>query len=107
MKNDRRKRQVEITVVVLVSVLFYLIWYWHDGVIITPDSDSYLTMQADREPGYCFYLWLMQVIFGNKRYLDAAAVLQCIIAGISTAVFTVSLKKRFRLNNIKIGRAHV
>ncbi len=100
MKNDRRKRQVEITVVVLVSVLFYLIWYWHDGVIITPDSDSYMTMQADREPGYCFYLWLMQVIFGNKRYLDAAAVLQCIIAGISTAVFTVSLKKRFRLNNI-------
>lgn len=100
MKNDRRKRQVEIIAVVLVSVLFYLIWYWHDGVILTPDSESYLTMQADREPGYCFYLWLMRVIFGNKKYLDAAVVLQCVIAGISTAMFTLSLKKRFLLGNI-------
>lgn len=100
MKNDTRKRQAAAAAVVLVSVLFYLIWYLHDGVVLTPDSDSYITMQADREPGYCFYLWLMRLVFGNKICLDAAVVLQCIIAGISTAAFTLSLKKRFRLNNI-------
>ncbi|MCD8039681.1 MAG: hypothetical protein LUE96_11455 [Lachnospiraceae bacterium] len=82
----------------IVSILFYLIWYFHDGVIITPDSESYIAMQSDREPGYCLYLWLMRSIFGNDLYLDAAAVLQCVIAGISTAVFVLSLKKRFRLN---------
>lgn len=100
MKNDRKKQQAAVAAVVLVSVLFYLIWYRHDGVVLTPDSDSYITMQADREPGYCFYLWLMRAFFGRKIYLDAAAVLQCIIAGIATAVFTLSLKKRFLLNNI-------
>ncbi len=100
MKNDKRKRQAKVIGIVLVSVLFYLIWYWHDGVILTPDSDSYITMQADREPGYCFYLWFLRLIFGKKSYLDIAVVLQCIIAGISTAVFTLSLKKRFQLSNI-------
>lgn len=100
MKDGRWNRQVELIAVMAVSVLFYLIWYWHDGVIITPDSESYIIMQADREPGYCFYLWLMRMVFGAKKYLDAAAVLQCIIAGIATAVFTLSLKKRFRLSRL-------
>lgn len=100
MKNDKIKRQGAAAAVVLVSILFYLIWYWHDGVVITPDSESYMIMQADREPGYCFYLWLLRTAFGTKRYLNVAAVLQCIIAGIATAVFTLSLRKRFCLNHL-------
>lgn len=100
MENNKAKRQAAAAALVIVSILFYLVWYLKDGVIITPDSDSYIIMQADREPGYCFYLWFMKIIFGSKIYLEAAAVLQCIIAGISTAAFTLSLRRRFRLNAI-------
>lgn len=100
MKNDTRKRQAAALAVALASIVFYLIWYWQDGVIITPDSDSYLTMQADREPLYCIFLWLMRKIFGNRIYLEVTVVAQCVLAGIATAVFTLSLKKRFRLNRI-------
>lgn len=99
MKENKTtaKQWAAASVLVLVSILFYLIWYFHDGVIITPDSDSYITMQADREPGYCLYLWFLRIVFGNKLSLEAAAVLQCIIAGLSTAIFTLSLKRRFGL----------
>ncbi len=100
MKKDTRKRHAAAAAVVLGSIIFYLIGYWQDGVIITPDSDSYLMMQADREPLYCIFLWLMRELFGHDIYLDAAVVVQCVLAGIATAVFTLSLKKRFDLNRI-------
>lgn len=99
MKSSKitMKQQAAVVSLVIISILFYLIWYFKDGVIITPDSESYIIMQADREPGYCLYLWLVRIIFGNKLYLEAAVVVQCIIAGVSTAVFTLSLRRRFRL----------
>lgn len=98
MKEGRRKQQLIGIALMLVSVVFYLIWYLHDGVVMTPDSESYIIMQTDREPGYCYYLWLLRTVFGEGKYLDVAVILQCVIAGWACAALTVSLKDRFRLN---------
>lgn len=81
-----------------ISIIFYMIWYWHDGVIMSVDGPTYVMRESDREPGYCSFLWILNIIFGEKLYLDIAVILQCLLAGVAAAVLTSSLKKRFHLN---------
>lgn len=82
----------------IASALFYLFWYWKDGIILTPDADSYIQMTSDREPGYCSFLWVLRVLFGNDRYLPIAVILQCLIAAVAAAVLTYTLWKWFALH---------
>lgn len=84
----------------LVSVLFYLVWYLHDGIILTEDAPSYINMTSDREPGYCSFLWILRSMLGEAVYLHAAVILQCVIAAIAATVLTYSLQKRFCLHFI-------
>jgi len=86
--------------VFIISVLFYLLWYFHDGIIMTEDAPSYINRSSDREPGYCSFLWILQVMFGENLYLHVAVILQCIIAAVAATVLTYSLQKRFRLHPI-------
>lgn len=39
----------------IVSAVFYLFWYWQDGIIITPDAQSYIDMISARDPGIPFF----------------------------------------------------
>ncbi len=95
LKNQ--KRTLLWFAVFLVSTVFYLIWYWHDGVIIAVDAPSYITMEIDREPIYPAFLWLFRTIFGEDRYLDIVVIVQCVIAGLAAMAVTKDLTERFRL----------
>lgn len=96
--KDRRTYIIAYIVILVVSALFYLTWYWNDGVILTEDANSYINMQSDREPGYCSFLWILRSIFGTGNYLDVAAIIQCLIAAIAAAAITTSFWRRFSLN---------
>lgn len=82
----------------IVSIVFYLMWYWFDGIIITEDAPSYINMTSDREPGYCTFLAVMRFLFGSG-YLHVAVIVQCIIAALAAVAITMGLKRRFSLNN--------
>lgn len=81
----------------LVSILFYLIWYWMDGIILTEDAQSYISMTSDREPGYCIFLAVLRSVFDSGA-LHAAVIIQCIVAAWAAAAVAMGLKKRFSLN---------
>lgn len=64
MTDSRKKRMILYSVLFAVSAVFYLFWYWHDGIIITPDAQSYIDMISARDPGYSFS-------YGYVGYLPA------------------------------------
>lgn len=100
-QKDLNRKKIRIAAYVgvfVISALFYLLWYWHDGIILTEDAPSYINMQSDREPGYCSFLWILRLIFGSNSYLHAAVILQCLIAALAAAMLTFNLQKRFRLS---------
>jgi hypothetical protein len=96
MKKDL-KTKITYTTILLVSILFYLFWYFNDGVIMAVDGASYINMETNREPGYCSFLWILRSIFGVDYYLNVVVVIQCVVAGIAAYVLTVRLKERFEL----------
>lgn len=98
MDNNNKKIAICYIGVFIFSALFYLFWYWSDGIILTPDADSYINMASDREPGYCFFLWILREIFGKDKYLHAAVILQCLIAAVAATAITYALWKWFKLH---------
>lgn len=94
----RKKESIRIIMLFVVSLVFYLVWYLIDGIILTEDAPSYIHMQSDREPGYCLYLWLFRVMFGEALSLHAAVVTQCIVAAVAACAVTVQLTRFFALN---------
>lgn len=98
-KIQEKKKQVTICVILFVaSLLFYLLWYAVDGIILTEDAPSYINMQSDREPGYCLYLLMFRRLLPADMYLHAAVIGQCIIAAIAACAITIRLKTLFSLN---------
>ena len=100
-KKDLKNRKVQIAVyggMFIISAIFYLIWYWHDGIILTEDAPSYINMQSDREPGYCSFLWILRFFFGGDIYLHVAVILQCLLAALAACNLTFSLQKRFKFH---------
>lgn len=85
----------------MASTVFYLLWYWNDGIIITEDAPSYINMTSDREPGYCTFLAVMRFLFGSGS-LHATVIIQCIIAALAATAITIGLRRRFSLNNIEM-----
>ena len=44
MKNQMNKKTLQSGILILVSMLFYLYFAWHDGVVICEDSPTYINM---------------------------------------------------------------
>lgn len=82
----------------IVSAVFYLFWYWQDGIIITPDAQSYIDMISARDPGYSFFLWVCRVFAGWDGYQRLAVILQCLLAAVAACALTIGLWKRFSLH---------
>lgn len=96
--TDKKTRRIVYLGLFVFSVVFYLIWYWHDGVIMTPDGLTYIDMTSDREPGYCTFLWVFRAILGKDIYLDVVVIVQCLIAGYAAAALVMELQRRFQLH---------
>ena len=103
MTGSRKKRMILYSVLFAVSAVFYLFWYWHDGIVITPDAQSYIDMASDREPIYPLFLWLCRGLAGQTGYQDLAVILQCILAAVAAVVITMKLQERFSLGLIGTG----
>lgn len=97
LKKTQKQKLIGI-ILFSVSLLFYLLWYVLDGIILTEDAASYINMQSDREPGYCLYLMLLRQLFGTEIYLHIAVIGQCIIAAMAACAITLKLKELFSLN---------
>lgn len=97
MTDSRKKRMILYSVLFAVSAVFYLFWYWHDGIVITPDAQSYIDMASARDPGYSFFLWLCRVFAGWGGYQQLAVILQCLLAAVTASAITVGLGRRFNL----------
>lgn len=94
---SKRNYRIILFVIMVISSIFYLIWYWHDGIILTEDAESYISMSNIREPGYCSFLWILRTIFGKGLYLHAAVIMQCLAAGLACVCLTDFMKKTFSL----------
>jgi len=95
--QKKQKRAVAYFALFAVSLAFYLVWYFLDGVILTEDAPSYIHMQSDREPGYCLYLLLFRTVFGTELGIHAAVIGQCVIAALAACAITAGLTKLFSL----------
>lgn len=97
MKNRITRNTLQNIIIVSVSMLFYLYFAWHDGVVICEDSPTYIYMSITREPLYPLLLAILRRVSG-EGYLFIAVVLQSILAaaaGIGS--------RRLSFNNDTIG----
>lgn len=100
--EDRKKSRWVWLLLLAVSCIFYLIWYWHDGVIMSVDGPTYVSMESGREPAYPVLLWVFRTIFGTDIYLDIVVILQCVVAGIAAVVLAKCLQEQFGLNLVTV-----
>lgn len=102
--SEQKNKKIEwkYVVITIISFGFYLLWYLLDGVIQTPDANSYIVMEANREPGYCMYLAFFRAIFGTEYYLDIAVIGQCLIAAVAAMAICKELQKRFSMNDLQM-----
>lgn len=102
--SEQKNKKIEwkYIAILIVSFGFYLLWYLLDGVIQTPDANSYIVMEANREPGYCMYLAFFRMLFGTEYYLDLAVIVQCLIAALAAVAICKELQKRFSLHDLQM-----
>lgn len=98
--KEKKKQQLVYGIAFAAGILFYLLWYVRDGVILTPDAPSYINMESHREPGYCIYLWILRSLFGPELSLHIAVILQCLLAAYASCAFSACIQKRFRLSYV-------
>lgn len=92
------KKEKMISICILgISVLFYLFWAFYDGVILCPDSASYINMSISREPFYCMFLACLKMLFNYNAYLTVAVYLQSILAALAAYCMADYLRKEFKL----------
>lgn len=96
IKNKSQKK-ILFMIVFIISTLFYLTWYFHDGIIMSVDGPTYISMESGREPFYPIFLWIFRTIFGESIYLNIVVIIQCIIAGLAATCIAIELKERFQL----------
>lgn len=99
MPFNIRKKWIQVLILAIIGIVFYLI-LGQEWLNLADDSPSYLypAGQQGVMPVYPLFLFLIRRIFGENRYLDAAVVIQSLIALLSTMAFVLYLKKQFSFN---------
>lgn len=94
-----RKKWSQILALTIIGIVFYL-FLGQEWLMLSDDSPSYLypSGQQGVMPVYPLFLFGLRRIFGETRYLDAAVVIQSLIALVSTMAFVLYLQKKFTLN---------
>lgn len=97
IKNS--KNHYQKLIILIISLGFYLFFFFLDGYILCADSASYIEMHFSRECLYPMYLALLRFLFGagNDLYLYIAVLGQCILAGFAAFCITNYLAKEFKL----------
>ncbi len=100
---EAKKRYAQILVLFLLGIGFYL-FSGQEWMVLEKDSQFYLdatTNMSGVMPIYPLFLSVVKYIFGETLYLDAAVVIQSIIAILFTMIFVLYLQYTFRLKFIE------
>lgn len=84
----------------VTCILFYISWFFADGVTFSNDSWGYIHAIPSRESLYPTYLFLFRRIFSKNIYLKAASLVQCILAAIATFKFSITVERKWSLKKI-------
>ena len=89
----------------IAPLVFYIFFWFLDGVVWCADTNSYVELNPSREPFYPMFLSLFRVIFGADTtiwngqylYLFIAVGVQSIFAAVTTSVMAIFLRKEYKL----------
>ena len=98
-----KNRYIQILILILIGAVFY-IFFGQEWMVLERDSPFYLdasTRMAGVMPIYPFFLSVVKCIFGEAVYLNAAVVIQSVIAILFTMIFVLYLQYTFRLKFIE------
>lgn len=99
MESKVRKQWIQILVLTVIGIVFYLC-LGQEWVTLEDDSPSYINPSGQQGvmPVYPLFLFMLKRIFGQNLYLDAAVVIQSILAIACTMIFVLYLQKQFQFN---------
>lgn len=92
-KNRTAKERAFFWITGVLCLLFFLFFAFHDGPVICVDSESYITMDSQRDPVYPLFLSFFRTIvppgtlYGQDAYLFYAVVVQSILNAVSVWLF--------------------
>ena len=97
-----KKENLRSFVILSAGLIFYLVLFFMDGVMTSPDTQSYVMSHYSREPLYPTFLALFRSIFGADSYFTVVVFLQCILAAIAMWRLTVVLDRQFTFDKLSV-----
>ena len=100
---ESKNRYLQILILLLIGTAFY-VFSGQEWMVLEKDSQFYLDATTNTTgvmPIYPLFLSAVKYIFGETLYLDAAVVIQSIIAMLFTMIFVLYLQYTFRLKFIE------
>ena len=108
-----KKDKIYSTILLGISILFYLFFAAFDGFSLEPDSSGYISMNLYREPAYCIFLAILRTLVkligvGESTpplelYLTVAVYIQSFLAAYAVWCLAEYLRKEFVLTYPQTG----
>lgn len=97
MNNSKTKNtKIYDSILLLLSMGFYLFFAFYDGAVICADTETYIDMSISREFLYSSFLAVFRMIFG-EQYLLMVVVVQSLLAAYAAWNVAVYFSKKFEL----------
>lgn len=93
-----KKDKKIVYIMLIVSIVFHLMWFWIDGIRMGNDTDGYIHFAMAREPLYPVFLAFFRLIFGVNHYLQWVGVFQCLLWGVATWYFCTVLYRKINMS---------
>lgn len=87
------------TIMLAISLTFYLFFAFFDGAVICVDSPSYINMSFSREPFYPLLLAFFR-LFSTENYLFYVIILQSLLMAFSGWILADYLRKSLSIHNL-------
>lgn len=98
-RKEKIEKKLTVAIMVALGILFYVIC-GKEWICIEKDSEFYLNPGGRQGvmPIYPLFLYSIKKICGEKIFLDAVVIIQSALAIVCTMIFSLYVKKRFKLN---------
>lgn len=97
MNRNTKQQLLQNSIIIFLSMSFYLFFAWHDGVVICEDSPTYISMNITREPLYPLLLEIMRRLIG-ENYLFAVVVFQSGLAAIAAVCIPLYFRRKHQMS---------
>ena len=91
-------------VMIFICILIFFVLGRNRGYVLYKDSVAYTADDMYRAfgfgimPGYYFFVKMVRSVFGEELYLNIVAIIQGVLASVSTLCFTMYVRKEFKLD---------